>query len=143
MTFLQPEQARQIEEQLQFEIMEAILQGCSKCEQYTAGALLRHGVFLCQSQPTMATYRSSLVSPGLPGLSNASSLVQYLQHWVDTAPVVRLDWLLVRINQACPVALRQLSDPECSTPDSLTHDPQVIIAFNRCVIRSLGSQIYI
>ena len=84
MIILQPEQARQIEEQLQFEIMEAILQGCSECEQYTAGSLLRRGVFLCQSQPTMATYRSSLVSPGL---TSASSLVRFMQHWVDTTPV--------------------------------------------------------
>ena len=93
----------------------------------------------------MATYRSSLVSPSLPGLANASSLVRHVQHWVDTAPVVRLDWLLVRINQACPAALHQLSDPECSTPESLANNPQLIntihSALNTCAVRSLGAQI--
>ena len=34
-------------------------------------------------------------------------------------PVVRLDWLLVRVNKDCPVAIRQLSDPECPAPHSL------------------------
>ena len=93
----------------------------------------------------MATYRSSLVSPGLPGHANASSLVRHIQHWVDSAPVVRLNWMLVRINQACPAALHQLSDPECSTPESLTNDPQVIntihSALNICAVRSLESQL--
>ena len=67
---------------------------------------------MCQSQPT---YRSTFINPVIVGVSilNASSLVSYLQYWVDSAPVVRLDWLLVNVNKDCHVAIDHLSDPDC------------------------------
>ena len=91
----------------------------------------------------MATYRSTLLNIGIPGLTNASSLVSYVQDWVATGPVVTLDWLLVRINKDCPVAVDQLSDPECPTPHSL--QPNLVNTVsgvvNTCAIQSLGTQI--
>ena len=88
----------------------------------------------------MATYRSTLLNIGIPGLTNASSLVSYVQDWVAPGPVVTLDWLLVRINKDCPVAVHQLSDPECPTPHSL--QPDLISAvngmINTCAVRNLG-----
>ena len=57
--------------------------------------------------------------------------------------MVRLDWLLVRVNKDCPVAIHQLSDPECPTPHSL--QPELLNhihgVMNTCAVRSLGSQI--
>ena len=112
------------------------------CEQYSR-SLIRRGVFTCKSNPTMATYRSTLLNIGIPGLTNASSLVSYVQDWVETAPIVRLGWLLVYINKDCPVAVHQLSDPECPTPHSLQPDliNTVSGVLNTCAIQSLGTQI--
>ena len=76
-------------------------------------------------------------------LANASSLASYVQEWVATGPVVRRDWLLVRVNKDCPVAIHQLSDPECPAPHSL--QPEVVnhinSVMNTCTVRSLGSRI--
>ena len=58
---------------------------------------------MCQSHPAVATF----------SIINASSLVSYLQYWVDSAPVVRLDWLLVNVNKDCAVAIDHLNDPDC------------------------------
>ena len=103
-----------IESILQSEIQKVILRNCSICDQH-ATSLIRHGTFICQYHPAIATYRSTFINPVIGGVSNinASSLVSYLQHWVDSAPVVRLDWLLVNVNTDCPVAIDHLSDPDC------------------------------
>jgi len=102
-----------------------------------------HGVFICQSSPTMATYCSTLLNTSIPGLTNASSLVSYVQEWVAAGPVVRLDWLLVRVNKVCPVAIHQLNDPECPAPHSL--QPELVNHINSvrntCTVRSLGLRI--
>ena len=131
-----------VERRLQAEIKEVIFKNCSMYRQFNNSVLL-HGVFTCQSSPNMATYCSSLLNPGLPGLSNASSLVGYIQDWVSSGPVVRLDWLMVRINQHCPVAIGGLNDPECHPPSLLR--PELINTINgvmnTCAVRSLGSQI--
>ena len=91
----------------------------------------------------MATYRSTLLNTGIPGLTNASTLVSYVQDWMAAGPVVRLDWLLVRVNKDCPVAIHQLSDPECPTLHSL--QPQLVShiygVMNVCAVNSLGSKI--
>ena len=119
--------------------MEAILQGCPECEQYAASTFLRSGTFICQSQPTMATYRTSLVNSGLSTCT--TSLVSYIQDWVSSEPVVQLNHLLVRVNYDCPVLVAELSAPECTFPDTLSPNPQVISAFNACAIQSLGTQV--
>ena len=91
----------------------------------------------------MATYRSTLLNTGIPGLTNASTLVSYVQDWVAAGPVVRLDWLLVRVKEDCPVAIHQLSDPECPAPHSLR--PELVNhingVMNTCAVRSLGLKI--
>ena len=82
-------------------------------------------------------------STPVPGLSNASSLVGYVQDWVNSGPVVKLDWLMAHINQHCPVAIGGLNDPECRPPSLLR--PELINTINgvmnTCAVRSLGSQI--
>ena len=122
-------------------IREAMLQYCSECEQYPIYSILRSGVFICQSQPTMVTYRTALVNPGIAGLSSLE-LATYIQNWVSSAPVMKLlHHLLVRLNYDCPVVVSNFSDPECTTPAALRHDPQLINTFNSCAIQSLGTQI--
>ena len=134
------ELAKAIEYQLHIEIREAILQGCSECEKYTANDLLRSGSFSCQSHPNMATYRTALVNPGIT-TSSTAELVAHIQDWVRGGPVVKLNQLLVRVNHDCPVTVTGFGDPECAVPASLTLSPQVIGAFNTCAIQSLGTQV--
>ena len=140
--FIQREYAELVERRFQAEIKDAISQNCSMYQQLKKSVLLR-GAFTCQSSPNMATYRSSIFNPGFSGLSNASSLVGYIQDWVSSGPVVRLDWLMVRINQHCPVAIGGLNDPECRAPSLLR--PELINTINgvmnTCAVRSLGAQI--
>ena len=87
--------------------------------------------------PTSSTL-ASLASP-MP----LYSLASYVQEWVATGPVVRLDWLLVRVNKDCPVAIHQLSDPECPTPCSLQPElaNHISSVMHTCAVRSLGSSI--
>ena len=122
-------------------IREAMLQNCSQCEEYSIYSFLRSGAFICQSQPTMVTYRTALVNPGIANISS-HELATYIQNWVNSAPVMKLhNHMLVRINYNCSVVVSDFSDPECTTPAALRQDPHLINTFNTCAIESLGTQI--
>ena len=67
---------------------------------------------MCQDSPIMASYRSTIVSPGLPGSPNANTMVGIIQEWVSESPSLTIDWLLVRVNSNCPTHIPSLAAPE-------------------------------
>ena len=141
---MQEEKVVRTEAVLHAHITHIIHERCPSCEDFSE-SFLRRGVFLCQDSPTMASYRSTIISPGLPGSPNANTMVGIIQEWVSESPSLAIDWLLVRVNSTCPVHIPSLAAPECPTTSShlpspalLGHISQVI---NACTVRQLGQQL--
>ncbi|CAI8036866.1 hypothetical protein GBAR_LOCUS20654, partial [Geodia barretti] len=132
--------ARIIEKQLQAYLIQIIREACSDCYKLTP-SFLRPGLFLCHSNPTKATYRSTLVNP-FP-TTNSTHLVGIIQSWVSTGPSLVLDGLLVKVSLSCPTSISSLDEEECET--GTAHDPQlgdrITQTLNVCAIRNLGEQV--
>jgi hypothetical protein len=132
--------ARIIEKQLQAYFIQIIREACSDCYKLTP-SFLRPGLFLCHSNPTKTTYRSTLVNP-FP-TTNSTHLVDIIQSWVSTGPSIVLDGLLVRVSPSCPTSISSLDEEECET--GTTYDPQlgdqITQTLNVCAIRNLGEQV--
>ena len=132
--------ARTIEKQLQAYLIQIIREACSDCYKLTP-SFLRPGLFLCHSNPTKTTYRSTLVNP-FP-TTNSTHLVAIIQSWVSTDPSLVLDGLLVRVSPACPTSISSLDEEECET--GTTHDPQlgdrITQTLNACALRNLGEEV--
>ena len=100
---------------------------------------------MCTNNPTTVTYRSTLVSPFSTNMSS-EHLLCLLQRWVSTAPSLRLDWLLVRINPHCPTTIPRLDVAECVhgessfLPDSNIAE-RITTVLNVCAVRQLGEKI--
>jgi len=108
---MQKEKVVRTEAVLHAHITHIIHERCPSCEDFSE-SFLRRGVFLCQDSPTMASYRSTIVSPGLPGSPNATAMVGIIQEWVSESPSLTIDWLLVRVNSNCPAHIPSLAAPE-------------------------------
>ena len=110
-------------------------------------SFLLDGFFRCWHSPTEVTYRSSIIDTGT---YDAHRLVAFLQDWVDSRPVVRMEGFELQVlGGGCPVALSSLSAPECSPPSGdsqlpadptlITRDPAVIECVNVCLFRRGGT----
>ena len=139
---MQLETSSRIEAQLKSHVVRIIRDRCTDCTGFSE-LFLRRGVFVCNDNPTRATYRSTLINP----YSNTTStqLLSYLQKWVSTAPSLRLDWLLVRVNSNCPTVVSSLDVAECVHEVSFLPDSTIVneinTVLNVCAIRHLGAQI--
>ena len=78
------------------------------------------GMFLCHSNPTKTTYRSTLVNP-FPTTTTAARLVGIIQSWVSSNPTFILDDLLVRVSTHIPLQFPHTS--HYSAPTHLTTVP--------------------
>ena len=118
-----------------------------KVESFESSFLL-DGFFRCWHSPTEVTYRSSILGTG--DTYNASQLVAFLQDWVDSRPVVRMEEFELQVlGGGCPVALSSLSALECppsnggsqlpADPTLITRDPAVIECVNICLFRRGGT----
>jgi hypothetical protein len=134
------EKTVRIEKQLQSYLIEILRKDCADCYELTP-SFLRPGLFLCHSNPTKTTYRSTLVNP-FP-TTNSTHLVDIIQSWVSTGPSIVLDGLLVRVSPSCPTSISSLDEEECET--GTTYDPQlgdqITQTLNVCAIRNLGEQV--
>jgi hypothetical protein len=134
------EKTVRIEKQLQSYLIEILRKDCADCYELTP-SFLRPGLFLCHSNPTKTTYRSTLVNP-FP-TTNSTHLVDIIQSWVSTSPSLVLDGLLVRVSPSCPTSISSLDEEECET--GTTYDPQlgdqITQTLNVCAIRNLGEQV--
>ena len=126
-----------IKNQIRKELVRIIRKDSPDYYQFTPD-FLRRGFFLCHGNPTMATYRSTLVNP-FP-TTNATQLVGIIQSWVSTSPSLVLDDRLVRVNHDCPTCIDCLDADECvssngSDPDINERISQVLSV---CAIQHLG-----
>ena len=69
------------------------------------------GVFSCRTSQNYTTFRTTI-----DGTANTNSLkaAAVIQEWVESGPVVRVEWYLVDvIGGKCPVVIDSLSEEEC------------------------------
>ena len=141
-TSLQIHKTGRIETQLQSHVTRIIRERCSDCYEFTE-AYLRSGLFLCYGNPTIATYRSTLVNP-FPTTSS-TQLVGIIQSWVSSTPSLTLDGLLVRVSANCPTSVASLGDEECEGGGRIMPESAVAEMVTRvlgvCAIRELGNDI--
>ena len=138
---LQVESSNRIEAQLHGHITRIIRERCLNCTEFSE-TFLRRGSFLCHGNPTIVTYRSTLVNPSPTTHPSSTHMVGIIQNWISTAPSLTLDWLLVRVNADCPTGLASLGDPECEGGESILPDSALVERVSRvinvCAIRQLG-----
>ena len=68
------------------------------------------GVFTCRTTQTQTTFRTTI-----NGTREASAVqaAADLQKWVESGPVVKVEWYLVNVSQSCPVSIDSLTEEEC------------------------------
>ena len=129
-----------LEEQLQFRLIRIIRENCAECFQLSP-SFLRQGVFLCHGNPTITTYRTTLINP-FP-TTNSSQLVDIIQNWVSANPSLILDGLLMRVSPTCPTSLSSHDEEECDS--GVRSDPElaqrISQTLNVCAVRNLGQEI--
>ena len=140
---LQIDKTGRVEAQLQSHVTRIIRERCSDCYEFTE-AYLRLGVFLCHGNPTIATYRSTLINP-FPTTTSSTQLVGIIQSWVSSSPSLTLDGLLVRVSANCLTSVASLGDEECEGGGRIMPESAVAEMVTRvlsvCAIRELGNDI--
>ena len=138
---IQAEKTLHIEEQLQSILIRIIRKRTNSSNGILTTPFLGKGLFLCLSNPTKTTYRTTLVNP-FP-TTNPTHLVGIIQSWVSTGPSLILDGLLVRVSPSCPTSISSLDEKQCET--GTTNDPQlserITQTLNVCALRNLGEEI--
>ena len=121
-------------------LVRIIRERCTDCYNFTT-AYLRRGLFLCHGNPTIVTYRSTLVSP-FPTIT-ANYLVGIIQNWVSTGPSMIIDWLLVRVSANCPTCIVSLDDDECvgAVGSDSGVSERISQVLSVCAVRELGQEI--
>ena len=137
---MQLEETARIENQLKTYLVQIVRKSCTDCYILTP-SFLRPGMFLCHSNPTKTTYRTTLVNP-FP-TTNSTHMVGIIQSWVSGAPSLVLDGLLVRVSATCPTSISHLDGEECETETRT--DPglgtRISQTLNTCALRNLGEEV--
>ena len=68
------------------------------------------GVFTCRTSERYATFRTIINGTREDSAIQAAAA---LQKWVESGPVVRVEWYLVGISPNCPVSIGSLTEEEC------------------------------
>ena len=125
-----------IEQVLQSHMIQIIR---SNCKQLTTSSF-RRGIFLCHSNPTKTTYRTTLINP-FP-TKNSSQLVGIIQNWVSSSPSLVLDGLLVRVSSTCQTSISRIDESECDS--GVRTDPglgeRITQTLNECTVKNLGEE---
>ena len=138
---LQTTKTGRIEAQLQSHLTRIIREHCTDCNKFTA-LYFRKGRFHCHSNPTLVSYRSSLINP-FPS-TNSTYLVGIIQSWVSTGPSLTIDRLLVRVSPNCPTHIASIEEDEC-VDDTVTSGSgaveRISQVFSMCAVRELRQEI--
>ena len=126
-----------VETQIKFYLIDIIRKSCPDCYSLTPN-FMRPGLFLCHSNPTKTTYRTTLINP-FP-TKNSSQLVGIIQNWVSSSPSLVLDGLLVRVSSTCQTSISHIDETECQS--GVITDPglgeRITQTLNFCALRNLG-----
>ena len=106
---LQADKAQKFRSYIHDGIAEALLDHCN-CE-FTL-AFIRSGIFHCWNAQDEVTYRSVIVGTGH---HNATELLEFLEEWVNSKPVLQVEDFGLWLSTKCPVQIPSLSDPQCSS----------------------------
>ena len=128
--------ARSIERSIHKSIADAISRQC-KC--VFLPEYIGPGTFSCRNATTEATYRSKINGTVSHNVSQVMNLVQ---NWVDTRPILPVDWWMLSVYTNCPVHIPESHTyPECQTSGSPSNqtlvisNPQTIQCINTCLHR--------
>ena len=129
-----------IEQELQTYMIKIIHSNCTECKPLTTSSF-RKGLFLCHSNPTTTTYRTTLVN--LFPATNSTDMVGIIQSWVSDGASLVLDGLLVRLSQTCPVSISRLDVGECDSRvrTGTGLGERITQTLNECTVRHLGEEI--
>ena len=129
-----------IEQVLHSYMIQIIRSNCTECKQLTTSSF-RRGLFLCHSNPTKTTYRTTLINP-FP-TKNSTLLVGIIQNWVSSSPSLVLDGLLVRVSSTCQTSISRIDERECDS--RVRTDPglgeRITHTLNECTVKNLGEEI--
>ena len=94
---------------IQTGIIKAISDRCN-CE--FPVAFIKSGIFHCWNAPDEVTYRSVIVGTGH---HNATELLEFVQEWVNSKPVLLVENFGLWVSSKCRVRILSLRDPQCSS----------------------------
>ena len=83
------------------------------------------------------TYRSTLINPFVT--TTSANLVEIIQNWVTTRPILKLDGLIVRVSPNCPTCIPTLGADECA--DEAPSNAMIARTLSVCTVRTLGQDI--
>ena len=128
-----------IEQVLQSHMIQIIRSNCTECKQLTTSSF-RKGLFLCHSNPTKTTYRTTLIN-SFP-TKNSTQLVGIIQNWVSSSPSLVLNGLLVRVSPTCQTSISRIDERECDS--GVRTDPglgeRITHTLNECTVKNLGEE---
>ena len=107
-------------------VIEAIERGC---ECIFPPDHLLEASFSCESSPNLTTYRNALIGTHE---FNATELINFIQDWVNSGSIIKIQNYSVRVDSTCLVAISSLEEVECGQPVSqcpYSSDPN----FAKCV----------
>ena len=77
------------------------------------------GSLSCFGLVDSVTYRARL---GGTAEQNSTALISLIEDWVATGPVIRINGVLMSVDQNCVVAISDFSDDGCISPASQSDD---------------------
>ena len=72
--------------------------------------LLERDVFICEDSPNRMTYQNMLL--GTHNF-NGTQVVNFIQDWVNTGPLIKIGGNYLRVDSSCPVAITSLDELTC------------------------------
>ena len=108
---LQPEKAEKVDTIIHRELIEPI--SC-QCNCTFPDGFIRRGKFSCRNTTATVSYRSTIVGTNT---YNASQLVNIIQQWVSSGPILEVEWWLLDVYADCPARISSLNDPECQNSE--------------------------
>ena len=125
---MQPEKADIIDMIIRRALIQAIKCQCNCTFPFE---FIRKGIFSCRNTATKVSYRSAIVGTNA---YSASQLVNIIQQWVSSGPILEVEWWLLDVYADCPARISSLNDPECQNseqvighPTMMTTDPALLL----------------
>ena len=100
--------SKESEEFIKEALIKAIEHHC-KCR-FSVTNLRERGIFVCEDSPNLLTYRNVLL--GTHNF-NGTLIIDFIQEWVDSGPLIKIGESYVRVDNSCPVAISSLNEPGC------------------------------
>ena len=64
------------------------------------------------------------------------TIVEFIQDWVTSGPIMTIQWYTVKLDPKCPVSISSLGAQECGKESSYLDDPTISRCVDVCIARS-------